>query len=172
LAVGRISVTLAAMKYAALAAALLITAPAVAQQTTGKRPAPVLPPAAPLEVGAVVDGFEMVPDRTVIFEPTPEGKLRIISAIDKDRLAPMPRNPGQVAVSLTVAQEIGAVMEFNSGLDFAFAYAAGSEGAAIPSCPVRGNAVASDQWPQGYTSITVGGLKRVDNATVCEHPAE
>lgn len=114
----------------------------------------------------------MVPDRTVIFEPTADGKLRILSASDKDRLAPMPRNPGQVAVSLTVAQEIGAVMEFNSGLALSFSYAATADGVAIPTCPARGNAVASDQWPQGYTSIVIGKLKRVDGAAVCEHPAE
>ena len=160
------------MKRAAVLLLALALAPpfALAQPPTGKRPAPVLPPAIPLEVGAVVESFEMVPDRTVIFEPTSDGKVRILSATDKDRLAPMPRNPGQVAVSLTVAQEIGAVMEFNSGLDFSFAYTATASGATIPTCPVRGAAVASDQWPQGYTSITVGNLKRVDNAA-CEHPA-
>lgn len=162
------------MKRAAvLLLALAFAAPvALAQPPTGKRPAPVLPPAIPLEVGAVVESFEMVPDRTVIFEPTSDGKLRILSATDKDRLAPMPRNPGQVAVSLTVAQEIGAVMEFNSGLAFTFSYAATTGGVAIPTCPARGNAVASDQWPQGYTSIVIGKLKRVDGAAVCEHSAE
>ncbi|OYX46599.1 MAG: hypothetical protein B7Y90_15175 [Alphaproteobacteria bacterium 32-64-14] len=161
------------MKRAALLFALALAAPiALAQPPTGKRPAPVLRPAIPLEVGAVVESFEMVPDRTVIFEPTADGKLRILSASDKDRLEPMPRNPGQVAVSLTVAQEIGAVMEFNSGLAFIFSYEATAGGVAIPTCPARGNAVASDQWPQGYTSIVIGKLKRVDGAAVCEHPAE
>ena len=120
----------------------------------------------------MVESFEMVPDRTVIFEPTADGRIRILSATDKDRLAPMPRNPGQVAVSLTVAQEIGAVMEFNSGLDFTFGYAASAGSVAIPACPVRGNAVASDQWPQGYTSIVIGGLKRLEGAAVCELPIE
>lgn len=146
----------------------LLAAPALAQQVTGKRPATVLPPAVPLEVGAVVDSFEMVPDRTVIFEPLADGKVRIVSATDKDRLAPMPRNPGQVAVSLTVAQEIGAVMEFNSGLDHHVSYAASvmREGSAmrVHACPVKGDAVSSDQWPEGYTSITIGPLTRVDSA--------
>lgn len=162
-------------------AAILISfaigaSPALAQQVTGKRPAPVLPPAIPLEVGAVVDGFEMAPDRTVIFELTDDGRIHILSATDNDRLAPMPRNPGQVAVSLTVAQEIGAVMEFNSGLDHAFTYAASTPGidgrVVVPSCPVKGDAVSSDQWPQGYTSIRVGELKRIDGPAVCEHPAQ
>lgn len=163
------SATLPDMKpAAALLLALAIGGSALAQPPTGKRPAPVLPPAEPLVVGAVVDSFEMAPDRTVIFEPTEDGKIRIVSATDNDRLAPMPRNSGQVAVSLTVAQEIGAVMEFNSGLDHAISYQAATsadgERARIPSCPVKGNAVSSDQWPEGYTSIHVSGLKRVDSA--------
>lgn len=153
---------------AAIFVSLAIVGSALAQPPTGKRPAPILPPAIPLEVGAVVDSFEMVPDRTVIFEPTADGRIRIVSAIDKDRLAPMPRNPGQVAVSLTVAQEIGAVMEFNSGLDHHVSYTASvmSEGGAmrVHTCPVKGDAVSSDQWPEGYTSIRVGMLMRVDSA--------
>lgn len=154
---------------AALSVSLLLCAPALAQTVTGKRPAPVLPVATPLEVGSVVESFEMVPDRTVIFEPVADGKVRIVSAIDKDRLAPMPRNPGQVAVSLTVAQEIGAVMEFNSGLDHPVGYAASVmvEGTRmrVHSCPVKGDAVSSDQWPEGYTSIHVGPLTRLDSPT-------
>lgn len=150
----------------------LLATPALAQ-VTGKRPAPVLPPAVPLEVGAVVDSFEMVPDRTVIFEPAADGKIRIVSATDKDRHVPMPRNPGQVAVSLTVAQEIGAMMEFNSGLDHNVGYVASvmREGGAmrVPSCPLKGNAVSSDQWPEGYTSIHIGPLARVDSAA-CDLP--
>jgi len=169
LARGVFSVTLGGMKLAiTLLCSALIATPALAQPATGKRPAPVLPPAAPLEVGAVVDSFEMVPDRTVIFEPLADGKIRIVSATDKDRLAPMPRNPGQVAVSLTVAQEIGAVMEFNSGLDHHVSYAASvmREGVAmrVHACPVKGDAVSSDQWPEGYTSIHVGPLTRVESA--------
>jgi len=168
LAQGMFSVTLSLMKRAVvLSLAALLAAPALAQ-VTGKRPAPVLPPAVPLEVGAVVESFEMVPDRTVIFEPAADGKIRIVSATDRDRHALMPRNPGQVAVSLTVAQEIGAVMEFNSGLDHNVSYAASvmREGSAVrvPSCPVKGNAVSSDQWPEGYTSIHIGPLTRVESA--------
>lgn len=165
------------MKFAAtILASLVIASSALAQPPTGKRPAPVLPPAEPLVIGAVVDSFEMVPDRTVIFEPTSDGRIHILSATDKDRHAPMPRNPGQIAVSLTVAQEIGAVMEFNSGLDHAISYLAtvSADGARmrVPSCPVKGKAVSSDQWPEGYTSIHVGELKRVDGAAVCEYPGQ
>lgn len=119
---------------------------------------------APLVAGAIVESFEMVPDRTVIFAPTADGKIRIVKSTDKNRLAPMPRNTGEVAVSLTVAREIGAVIEFNNGLDHAFAYEARSGDMRIPTCPVRDNAVASDQWPQGYKSIHIGPIKRVDRA--------
>jgi hypothetical protein len=122
----------------------------------------------PLVAGAIVESFEMVPDRTVIFAPTGDGKIRIVTSTDKNRLAPMPRNPGEVAVSLTVAREIGAVIEFNNGLDHAFAYQAHAGDTRIPTCPVRDNAVASDQWPQGYRSIVIGALKRVERTTPCE----
>lgn len=147
------------MKIAiAIAVILAAATPAVAQT-----------PAA----GAIVDSFEMVPDRTVIFAPRDDGKLHILKVTDKDRLAPMPRNPGEVAISLTVAREIGAVLEFNSGLAYTFTYQASTgEAVSIPTCPVRGNAVAQDQWPEGFRSIIVGGLKRLDGAATCEHPAQ
>jgi len=126
----------------------------------------------PLEVDAIVESFEMIPDRTVIFAGTKDGKMRIVTSTDKDRLAPMPRNPGEVAVSLTVAREIGAVIEFNNGLDYTFAYEARAGGERIPTCPVRDNAVASDQWPQGYASIVVGPLTRVERSASCDAPRE
>jgi hypothetical protein len=152
---------------ATLLISVVLVTPALAQQATGKREAPVLPEATPLEVGAVVESFEMVPDRTVIFEPTADGKLRIVSATDGDRLAPMPRNPGQVAVSLTVAQEIGAVMEFNSGLEHHVSYTASvmRDGSRmrVHACPIKADAVSADQWPEGYTSIHVGPLAPVDS---------
>jgi hypothetical protein len=122
----------------------------------------------PLEAGALVESFEMVPDRTVIFAPTADGKLRIVKSTDKDRLAPMPRNPGEVAVSLTVAREIGAVVEFNSGLAYSFRYEARAGEARIPTCPVRDNAVASDQWPQGYRSIHIGPITKVERTAACD----
>jgi hypothetical protein len=142
----------------AFAIVLTAAAPAFAQTPTA---------------GAIVDSFEMVPDRTVIFAPGDDGNLSILKVTDKDRLAPMPRNPGEVAISLTVGREIGAVLEFNSGLAYTFTYqAATGEAVSIPTCPVRGNAVAQDQWPEGFRSIIIGGLKRVDGAAACEHPAQ
>jgi hypothetical protein len=122
----------------------------------------------PLQAGTIVESFEMVPDRTVIFAPTSDGKLRIVKSTDKDRLAAMPRSPGEVAVSLTVAREIGAVMEFNSGLDFSFRYEARAGETRIPTCPVRDNAVASDQWPQGYRSIRIGPITKVGRTAECD----
>jgi hypothetical protein len=147
------------MKIAAcLALVLAAAAPAFAQTPVA---------------GAVVERFEMAPDRTVIFAPRDDGTLHILKVTDKDRLAPMPRNPGEVAISLTVGREIGAVLEFNSGLAYTFTYQASTgEAVSIPTCPVRGNAVAQDQWPEGFRSIIVGGLKRVDGAGACEHPAQ
>lgn len=128
---------------------------------------------APPPAGAIVERLEMVPDRTVIFAPREDGKLHILKVTDKDRLAPMPRSPGEVAISLTVAREIGAVLEFNSGLAYTFTYQASTgEDVSIPTCPVRGNAVAQDQWPEGFRSIIIGGLKRVDGMGACEHPAQ
>lgn len=129
--------------------------------------------AQPPVAGETVEAFEMAPDRTVIFEPQADGKLKILKVTDKDRLAPMPRNPGQVAIAMTLAREIGAVIEFNSGLDYDFSYQARTgEAVAIPTCPVRGDAVAADQWPQGYKTITIGQLKRIENAAVCATAAE
>lgn len=124
---------------------------------------------APLVAGAIVESFEMVPDRTVIFAPAGDGKIRIVKSTDKNRLAPMPRNPGEVAVSLTVAREIGTVIEFNNGLDHTFIYEARTGDTRIPTCPVRDNAVASDQWPQGYRSIVIGPLQRAERTTPCDN---
>ena len=144
-------------------AAVMLLASAILPAAAHARQEP-----APLVAGAIVESFEMVPDRTVIFAPTSDGKIRIVKSTDKNRLAPMPRNPGEVAVSLTVAREIGAVIEFNNGLDHAFVYEARTGDMRIPTCPVRDNAVASDQWPQGYRSIVIGPLKRAERTSPCE----
>jgi hypothetical protein len=124
--------------------------------------------------GEVMERFEMAPDRTVIFEPTDDGKIRILKVTDKDRHAPMPRNPGQVAVAMTYAFEIGAVIEFNSGLPYAFSYRAAANRSGdilgIPSCPVKGDAVSQDQWPEGFKSITIGNLQRIDGPVTCAAP--
>ena len=124
-----------------------------------------------LQAGMVVDSFEMVPDRTVIFAPQDDGRLRIVRVTDKDRLAPMPRNPGEVAIAMTYGLEIGAVIEFNSGLPYAFSYVATASGAGeslrIPTCPVRAQSVAAEQWPEGFKAITVSALLRIDGPATC-----
>jgi hypothetical protein len=142
---------------AAFPASAILTGAAHAQQV----------PAPPV-AGAMVESFEMVPDRTVILVPTADGKIRIVTSTDRNRLAPMPRNHGEVAVSLTVAREIGAVIACNNGLDHAFVYEARAGDRRIPTFPVRDNAVASDPRPQGYRSIVIGPLKRVERTAPCE----
>ncbi|RYD93256.1 MAG: hypothetical protein EOP61_23935 [Sphingomonadales bacterium] len=142
---------------ASLALAFALTSIAHAQAPVSGQPV----------AGQTVDAFEMAPDRTVIFEPQSDGRIKIITVTDKNRHAPMPRNPGQVAVAMTFAREIGAVIEFNSGLDYDFTYQATTGNTAIPSCPVRGDAVASDQWPQGYQLITIGKLTRTTDTRAC-----
>jgi hypothetical protein len=139
--------------------------------------APALGQSAPV-AGETVTGLELVEDRTVVFEPTADGGMKIISVIDKNPHAPMPRNKGQVAVTMNYAREIGTVVEFNSGLDYDFSYAALSLAAdpddpakvatlPIPSCPVRGDAVASDQWPQPYRRIVITRLEKYTGPATC-----
>ena len=101
---------------------------------------------APLVAGAMAESFAMVPDRTVIFAPTADGKIRIVTSTDSNRLAPMLRNSG----------EGRGVTERCAG------------DRRIPTCPVRDNTVASDQWPQGYRSIVIGPRTRVGRTTPCE----
>ena len=139
--------------------------------------APAFGQSAPV-VGETVAGLELVEDRTVIFEPAAEGRMKVISVVDKNPHAPMPRNKGQVAVTMNYAREIGTVVEFNSGLDYDFSYSALSVAAdaddpakvsivPIPSCPVRGDAVASDQWPQPYRRIVITRLERYTGPATC-----
>ncbi len=141
--------------------------------------APVFAQAPPTPVaGETVSSFEMVPDRTVIFEPTADGRLKIVKVTENDGHAPMPRNPGQVAMSMNYALEIGTVVEFNSGLDYDFSWQAMAVKAdeadpakaillPIESCPVQGKAVSSDQWPQPYPRIAIGRLARLAGPTAC-----
>jgi hypothetical protein len=128
--------------------------------------------------GETVVALELVDDRTVIFEPTADGRMKIISVVEKDPHAPMPRNNGQVAVTMNYAREIGTVIEFNSGLEYDFSYAAHSVAAnpddpqkvnlaQLPSCPVRGDAVASDQWPQPYRRIAITRIERYTGSPAC-----
>lgn len=150
-----------------LAAICALTAPAFAQT-----------PKAPV-AGETVSAFEMVPDRTVIFEPTADGGLKIVNVTENDGHAPMPRNRGQVAVAMNYALEIGTMMEFNSGLDYGFSYAAIVMKAddedpsritllPIESCPVNGQSVGSDQWPQPYPRIAITKFARKDGPIACE----
>ena len=152
--------------FAPLVCAMLAT-PALAQA-----------PKAPV-AGETVAAFEMVPDRTVIFEPTADGRLKILKVTENDGHAPMPRNPGQVAVAMNYALEIGTMMEFNSGLDYGFSYAAMAMKAddkdpskvtllPLESCPVNGNAVSSDQWPQPYPRIAITQFARKDGPIACD----
>ena len=150
-----------------LAAMCVIAAPAFAQ--TPKPPV----------VGETVSAFEMVPDRTLIFEPVADGQLKIVKVTENDGHAPMPRNPGQVAVAMNYALEIGTMMEFNSGLDYGFSYAAIVMKAddrepsritllPIESCPVNGQSVGPDQWPQPYPRIAIARFARKDGPAACE----
>lgn len=144
---------------------------------TGMLSAPAFGQSAPV-VGETVAAIELVEDRTVIFAPTDDGRMKILSVIDRNPHAPMPRNKGQVAVTMNYAREIGTVIEFNSGLDFDFSYVALSVAAhpddpqkvnivPIPSCPVRGDAVASDQWPQPYRRIAITRLEKYEGPATC-----
>jgi hypothetical protein len=124
---------------------------------------------APPPVGATVDSFEMIPDRVVIFEPTADGKARIVK-VDQGRNKPVPREPGQVAVAMTYALEIGTVLDFNSGLDHDFTYKATpvTEGAqALPTCSVMGDAVMSDQWPLPVPRLVLSGFAKHQGRSTC-----
>jgi hypothetical protein len=123
--------------------------------------------------------LELIPDRTVIFEPAADGKLKVLKVTDGDGHAPMPRNPGQVAVSMNYAPEIGTVIEFNNGLSYGFSYDAMAVKAddkdpskfillPIDSCPVNGEAVSSDQWPQPYPRIAITRFARKDGSISCD----
>lgn len=71
-------------------------------------------------------------------------------------------------MSLTVAQEIGAVIAFSTGLDHAFVCEARAGDRRIPTCPAGDNLVASDPWPQGYRSIGIGPRTCVGRTAPCE----
>jgi hypothetical protein len=134
---------------------------------------------APVVAGETYFAIDLVPDRTVIFEPQADGRLKVIKITEGDGHAPMPRNPGQVAVSMNYAPEIGTVIEFNNGLDYGFSYDAMAVKAdstdpakfvllPIDSCPVNGQAVSSDQWPQPYPRIAITKFARKDGVIRCD----
>jgi hypothetical protein len=136
-----------------------ISAPAFAQ-------APVVP-------GETYFAIDLVPDRTVVFEPQADGRLKVIGITDGNGHASMTRNPGQVAVSMNYTPEIGTVIEFDNGLDHGFSYDAMAVTAdekdpakfvllPIDGGPVSGQTVSSDQWPQSYPRIAITKVARKD----------
>jgi hypothetical protein len=143
-------------------AAPLILAAAIGATSAQAQTAPA--------VGAVVDGFELIGDRTVFFEPTADGKLKILRVVDNSRSMPIPKTPGQVGVGMTFAREIGTVIEFNSGLDYGFAYKAGvvtqGDGVEIVQplevCPIGKGLVGAEQWSMPYARILITGFARHD----------
>jgi hypothetical protein len=128
---------------------------------------------APVVAGETYFAIDLVPDRTVIFEPQADGRLKVIRITDGNGRAPMPHNPGQVAVSMNYAPEIGTVIEFNNGLDHGFSYDALAVKAdsadpskfmlmGIEGVPVDGKAVSSEQWPQSYPRVAITRVTRKD----------
>jgi hypothetical protein len=124
----------------------------------------------PLIPGAVVSEVEMIPSRTVRFAPEDDG-LRIISVVDGERFAPVLRAPGEVGMALTFAQEIGTVLEFNSGLDWTFAYDIhfiAPDGSKVAPefavCPVGSQRVGGEQWPQPYPRVVISNVRKADAA--------
>jgi hypothetical protein len=124
----------------------------------------------PLIPGDVVSEIEMIPSRTVRFAPE-DGGLRIITVVDGERFAPVLRAPGEVGMALTFAQEIGTVLEFNSGLDWTFAYDVhfiAPDGSKVapeyPVCPVGSQRVGGEQWPQPYPRVVISNVRKADAA--------
>ena len=141
---------------AALALAAAISGTAAAQSA----------PAA----GSVVDGFELINNRAVFFEPMPDGKLKILRVVDNSRSEPIPKTPGQVAVAMTYAREIGTVIEFNSGLPYAVDYTAAvvtpGDGVEVMKplkvCPIGDSLIAAEQFPEPYGRIRIGSFTKRD----------
>ena len=139
-----------------LAAAVCSGAPAFAQTA----------PAA----GSIVDSFELINNRAVFFEPTTDGKLRILRVVDNSRSEPIPKTSGQVAVAMTFAREIGTVIEFNSGLPYAVDYTAAvvTPGDGVEAlkqlkvCPIGDSLIAAEQFPEPYGRIRIAGFTKRD----------
>jgi hypothetical protein len=118
--------------------------------------------------GSIVDSFELINNRAVFFEPTTDGKLKILRVVDNSRSEPIPKTPGQVAVAMTFAREIGTVIEFNSGLPYAVDYAATvvapDDGAETPLrvCPIGDGLITAEQFPQPYGRIRIAGITKRD----------
>jgi len=123
----------------------------------------------PPVAGATVDSIEMAVDRSVIFEPAANGKLRILKVIDKDRTVQLPRIAGQVAVAMSYNREGGTILEFNNGLPWNFDYDlrfVSSDGASVapsyPVCTVGSERVGTEHWPQPYPTIVISRVRKAD----------
>jgi hypothetical protein len=125
--------------------------------------------AEPPLAGQTVDSIEMAVDRSVIFEPTADGRLRILKVIDKDRTVQLPRVAGQVAVAMSYNREGGTILEFNNGLAWNFDYDlrfVSAEGQSIPPafpvCTIGSERVGTEHWPQPYPTIVLSRFRRAD----------
>jgi hypothetical protein len=120
--------------------------------------------------GAIVDSFDLINNRAVFFEPMADGKLKILRVVDNSRSEPIPKTPGQVAVAMTFAREIGTMIEFNSGLPYAVDYTAtvvAPEGAIeamkpLKVCPIGDGLIAAEQFPEPYGRIRIAGFTKRD----------
>jgi hypothetical protein len=150
------SANLPFMKIVALILAVALGAPAFAQTA----------PAA----GSIVDSFELINNRAVFFEPTTDGKFKILRVVDNSRSEPIPKTSGQVAVAMTFAREIGTVIEFNSGLPYAVDYTAAvvtpGDGVdplkPLKVCPIGDSLIAAEQFPEPYGRIRIAGFTKRD----------
>jgi hypothetical protein len=147
------------LRYRPAALAFLLAAPGAAFAQ-----APV--------AGQTVERIELVLDRSVIFEPTDDGKLHILRVIDGDRTVQLPRAPGQVAVAMSFNNEGGTLLEFNNGLAYNFDYdlkfisPEGKEVAPqFPVCTVGSDRVGVEHWPQRYPRLVIGGFRQVEGFT-------
>lgn len=144
---------------AAIIFALALASPAFAQTKA------VMPVA-----GETVEAFVLAPGMTVIFAP--EGAKAKIVSVSDDPHAPVPRNAGQVAVAMTFNPELGTLLEFNSGLEASLLYRADpvkavgdavtAEATHLPTCPVMGTAVSSDQWPDSFPVLALSAFALTD----------
>lgn len=118
--------------------------------------------------GSIVDSFELINNRAVFFEPAPDGKLKILRVVDNSRSEPIPKTPGQVAVAMTFAREIGTVIEFNSGLPYAVDYTAmvvtPGDGVEVMKplkvCPIGDGMIVAEQFPEPYGRIRIAGFTK------------
>jgi hypothetical protein len=125
---------------------------------------------APLVAGETYFAIDLVPDRTVVFEPQADGRLKVIRITDGSGHA-SGRVPGQVAVSMNYTPGIGTVIAFNNGLDHGLSYDALAVKtdekdparfvlSPIDSAPVSGQAATSGQWAESFSRIAISKVAR------------